>query len=1825
MTSLEPSLRVRINQIDYSLAQSGVLDNSTLPRVPVIRIFGDSSLGKKTCVHVHQVYPYFFIEYLGRMDPGSVNRYIARLSHSLNHAIAISMKRNPHSVNSQFVRAIILVKGVHFYGFHASHSPFLKIYIIDPAFVNRAVTILQSGTVMKTRFLVYESHLSYPLQFLCDFGLYGCGWLDLGEVWDRGKFENQYHEDHSQSSESLDLDVVFKPSPYLRQSRMPLEVDVAVHQILNRHLLSARNLHHELKIPAPSLPTEHLVLSVRELWDDERRRRLAKGLSPSPDVPKDPSEKSRGPGGGWVSEVRWWDEIKMRIERERDDEQPSRGTEPWERWVMTTFESVEALWEDEHKTWRPSIKSETSDQRVDNEIRGNPYDASRLASLSSQVSSADTDDGIKAEVDEAMLASQAMVQMVATEEAEWEKLMNGYREQEAGDDERLMEDGPPPDLQDFDDQPDARGPESAATQHNAFIKDSNPFECAWTKLAEPSKSRPSSVSLGEPSTPRKRKFEDILEPIQQVPRTPASRLSRSRANNPNIMARTPLKGPPFLTSDTSGPRTPMQSWSASLAPTVPASHVNEQEADNLRNTAESLPPTVPASHMIEKGSDGQNSQSSLPPTLPASHMIHAYSTAQPGGSPYLSPTLPASHMPEYVDEQSWEPKSSAEGSPQPDDDISRPLADISGEFNTYCRTPGHDHSTELSLREPSPNHRLVSEQNTQRGRTAIMFATVGSAEEEVFWSTHDQDSRPRKKWKLVEASAQEDGIMSSTSQSFISASYALTAGSARSTQSVLSASCRPNANGYLYKLPPPSATELLGSIESYGLPSKIYQAPYYSKENDAPEHSREYAGLVFHLKGGNGLATLDEWKTGSDDFNVPLNAYSFGSGGQLDRSSVYGWEYAGLPPSARQMRLWLNDHPSEWQTAAGVKHPSQIEGPTQANPYGLKHTPARPSKTAPRERRNMSVFSLEMFAPSKDGRLPDPENDEIAAVFWSYQDSDFDRTETAGRFFCDSGIIAVRDHRLDPRRLRVLSLDPVSNELDLLNAVIDMVVAFDPDILTGWEIQTASWGYLNARAQTYGYELGEQISRAPGRATGGGTDQWGVRTTSTFKVVGRHVLNAWRIIRSENSFTSYTFENAVFQILHRRTPRYTPQTLTDWYHSQVPAHTVQLLRYFSDRTVMVLEILDASEVVIKNAEFARIFGVDFFSVISRGSQFKVESFMFRIAKPESFVLLSPSKQDVGKQNAAECMPLIMEPLSAFYNSPLVVLDFQSLYPSVMIAYNYCYSTCLGRITDFKGQYKFGVTDLRLPPGLLDTLKEYINVAANGIMYVKPGVRKGLLGRMLSELLDTRVMVKQAMKGVKDDKALRRVLDARQLALKYIANVTYGYTSATYSGRMPAVEIADSIVQSGRETLEKAIRVIDSTKKWGAKVVYGDTDSLFVYLRGKTKEQAFRIGQDMADTITAMNPAPIKLKFEKVYLPCVLLAKKRYVGFKFESADDTEPIFDAKGIETVRRDGVPAQQKMTETCLKILFRTQDLSKVKDYCYQSWSRMLENRVSIQDFIFSKEVRMGTYSDKGPPPPGVAVAARRMLQDPNDEPQYGDRIPYVIIRGDPGSRLVDRAVAPEVLLENPQMHLDAAYYISRVLIPPLERVFNLVGADVRAWFDDMPRALRADLPDTVVISPRKSPRKKQKDVTDYNPFKIDEHFSTSRCILCGAYTDLDEPICEVCLSDPQIAITGLLFKLKIAENRVKNAHIVCSSCCGNAQAEPVKCVSLDCPWLFERKKAEHKVEALVEVQDFVHQLEEECEREGEEQDENDEPQEDDYGEDQESELEYLEVDSP
>uniref|UniRef100_A0A2K5Y137 DNA-directed DNA polymerase n=1 Tax=Mandrillus leucophaeus TaxID=9568 RepID=A0A2K5Y137_MANLE len=231
-------------------------------------------------------------------------------------------------------------------------------------------------------------------------------------------------------------------------------------------------------------------------------------------------------------------------------------------------------------------------------------------------------------------------------------------------------------------------------------------------------------------------------------------------------------------------------------------------------------------------------------------------------------------------------------------------------------------------------------------------------------------------------------------------------------------------------------------------------------------------------------------------------------------------------------------------------------------------------------------------------------------------------------------------------------------------------------------------------------------------------------------------------------------------------------------------------------------------------------------------------------------------------------------------------------------------------------------------------------------------------------------------------------------------------------------------------------------------------SMFVLLKGATKEQSFKIGQEIAEAVTATNPKPVKLKFEKVYLPCVLQTKKRYVGYMYETLDQKDPVFDAKGIETVRRDSCPAVSKILERSLKLLFETRDISLIKQYVQRQCMKLLEGKASIQDFIFAKEYR-GSFSYK----PGACVPAleltRKMLTyDRRSEPQVGERVPYVIIYGTPGVPLIQLVRRPVEVLQDPTLRLNATYYITKQILPPLARIFSLIGIDVFSWYHELPR---------------------------------------------------------------------------------------------------------------------------------------------------------------------------
>lgn len=143
------------------------------------------------------------------------------------------------------------------------------------------------------------------------------------------------------------------------------------------------------------------------------------------------------------------------------------------------------------------------------------------------------------------------------------------------------------------------------------------------------------------------------------------------------------------------------------------------------------------------------------------------------------------------------------------------------------------------------------------------------------------------------------------------------------------------------------------------------------------------------------------------------------------------------------------------------------------------------------------------------------------------------------------------------------------------------------------------------------------------------------------------------------------------------------------------------------------------DLVGRSSELARVFGIEFNAVLMRGSQYRVESMMIRMARTQNFLVVTRSKAEVAEQPAMDSQPLVMEPSSGFYTSPVVVLDFQSLYPSQIIAYNICYSTCLGKVPGpadaaVGGRArKFGAYELKLPKGLLPAIEERVHVTPNG--------------------------------------------------------------------------------------------------------------------------------------------------------------------------------------------------------------------------------------------------------------------------------------------------------------------------------------------------------------------------------------------------------------------------------------------------------------------------------------------------------------------------------
>ncbi|RNF27589.1 putative DNA polymerase zeta catalytic subunit [Trypanosoma conorhini] len=701
------------------------------------------------------------------------------------------------------------------------------------------------------------------------------------------------------------------------------------------------------------------------------------------------------------------------------------------------------------------------------------------------------------------------------------------------------------------------------------------------------------------------------------------------------------------------------------------------------------------------------------------------------------------------------------------------------------------------------------------------------------------------------------------------------------------------------------------------------------------------------------------------------------------------------------------------------------------------------------------------------------------------------------------------------------------------------------------------------------------------------------------RVAGRVVVDLGRQLRKELRLPSHTLQMVHQKLFRRSLPYFTDVALAEMYTGRSADMRRVALSVLLTRVVTPHRVARHLDFYTRTMEFARMYGILFYEVLTRGSQYRVEATLHRMARPLGYAMLSPSPEEVHRQPRLVSMPLIMQPRSGFYkDDPVVVLDFRSLYPSIVIAYNLCYSTCLGRVSKCRrGRLGVLASYRQADPLLLRLLAEddallaahRVTVAPNGCMFLSPEIRRGVLPQMLQALLDTRLQVLAALRHVAqpcEDKHMQRVLQQQQTAIKLLANTTYGYTAASFTGRMPCVDVADATVMLARQTLERAMRLINGHPSWNAEVVYGDTDSLFVRLPGRTKEEAFLLGEQMAREVSRINPAPIQLQFEKVLFPCLLLVKKRYAGYAYFKPDQKQPEFLARGIETVRRDQCPATSRLAERMLQLLFAGASTDVLRTRFYEEVGKLQRGGCNPADCIFRKAVKLGRYRDEAHLPPGAHLAMQLIEKDITRTPYWGERMPYIVVQPQASLRLRDQVVHPQRLLSlRESLRVDHEYYIKRHIIPTLDRMFYLIGVSFARWYALMPRRRScqsyfglgvATLPRSGKKTPR-TPREHPIVVgddtdadTDHGGASLplaalacrprqrtlDAHCHRTLCAVCleacSETRPPDPPVCGGCLRNRRASAVRVVGRRRRVEQELRLLETACRRCiasCGEA----------------------------------------------------------------------------
>uniref|UniRef100_A0ABI7YKD0 DNA polymerase n=1 Tax=Felis catus TaxID=9685 RepID=A0ABI7YKD0_FELCA len=396
-----------------------------------------------------------------------------------------------------------------------------------------------------------------------------------------------------------------------------------------------------------------------------------------------------------------------------------------------------------------------------------------------------------------------------------------------------------------------------------------------------------------------------------------------------------------------------------------------------------------------------------------------------------------------------------------------------------------------------------------------------------------------------------------------------------------------------------------------------------------------------------------------------------------------------------------------------------------------------------------------------------------------------------------------------------------------------------------------------------------------------------------------------------------------------------------------------------------------------------------------------------------------NKYKKGRKKAAYAGGLVLDPKAGLYDKFILLLDFNSLYPSIIQEFNICFTTVQRVASEAHKATEDG--EQEQIPELPD-----------------PNLEMGILPREIRKLVERRKQVKQLMKQQDLNPDLVLQYDIRQKALKLTANSMYGCLGFSYS-RFYAKPLAALVTYKGREIL---MHTKEMVQKMNLEVIYGDTDSIMINTNSTNLEEVYKLGNKVKSEVNKLYRL-LEIDIDGVFKSLLLLKKKKYAALVVEPTSDGNYITkqELKGLDIVRRDWCDLAKETGNFVLGQILSDQSrdtiVENIQKRLIEIGENVLNGSVPVSQFEINKALTKDPqdYPDKKSLP-HVHVALWINSQG-GRKVKAGDTVSYVICQDGSNLSASQRAYAPEQLQKQDNLTIDTQYYLAQQIHPVVARI--------------------------------------------------------------------------------------------------------------------------------------------------------------------------------------------